>query len=91
MEADRAVLRCAEEVVAGLGAEMRQVYGGHRVGGADAEHAAGSHGNEALSCAEHRQGAEKPLAVDLVIPVHICAAIAILPRYAGGAALSTAM
>lgn len=68
----------AEIGVTGLGAEVGQVDLGHGICRADAEDGAGVKRQEPLPRAEHGEGAEKPFAIDHVVPI----------RHAGGVAVA---
>lgn len=63
MPGHRAVGGIAKVQVAGLSAEMRQVDGGHGIGGADAKDASRGQRGQLLAGAQDGQGAQKPLAV----------------------------
>ena len=56
-----------------LGAKMRQVDRGHGIGGPDAQHLSRGHRGQSFAGPQDRQGAQKPLAIDAVIPFgHAC-------------------
>jgi len=54
----------------GLGAEMRQVDLGHRIGRGHAQHGTRGHGNQPLARTQDGQGAKQPPAIQILIPGH---------------------
>jgi hypothetical protein len=72
----RAVGTIAEIGVTGLSAEVGQVDQRHGIGRADTKDRSGGKRQKPFACAEHGEGAEKPLAIHDFVPI----------RHAGGVA-----
>lgn len=70
VQRDEAILARIKVEMPRLGAEMRQVDPGHRVGRPDAKHGSGGQSQQALARPQHGEGAEKPLAIQRLVPIH---------------------